>query len=438
MAAEAAFSRYDAYLDEARRAEQDRVFDLQFQVHNRLIQNTDIQVLLRLSEEALLDRVRGLVYEAAEEMGIILTGSQRQRMCREVLAEVRGFGPLQELLDDETISEIMVNGPRQIYVEKSGSLERSPKAFHDDGHVLRILEKIISPLGRRLDTSAPMVDARLPDGSRVNAIIPPVALGGPTVTVRKFARDPYTASDLVGKGTMSEEMRAFLEACVVGRLNILVSGGTGSGKTTTLNVLSSFIPHRERIVTIEDAAELQLQQEHIVTLESRPPNIEGKGEVTIRMLVRNALRMRPDRIVVGECRGAEALDMLQAMNTGHDGSMSTIHANTPRDSISRLETLVLMAGADLPSRAIRDQMSSALDLIVQQARFRDGGRRITHITEVQRMEGEVVTLQDLYRFEQTGADEEGRIVGDHVRTGLRPLFAEKLHAQGIQIPLHTV
>jgi len=433
-ASEVALQAHDSYHHEADRQDQERLLALEARVHAQLIQNTDLHVLLRLSDEQVLARIQALTSEIAASMNLLLTASQRQQTYQAVLAELRGYGPLQELLEDETVSEIMVNGPRNIYVERHGKVERSPKVFYNDAHVMRIIEKIISPLGRRLDESVPMVDARLPDGSRVNIIIPPVVLCGPTITIRKFAAEAYTAQDLVNFGTMTEEMCQFLRACVEAHLNILVSGGTSSGKTTTLNVLSSFIPHNERIVTIEDAAELQLQQEHVVPLESRPPNIEGRGEITIRQLVRNALRMRPDRIVVGECRGGEALDMLQAMNTGHDGSLTTIHANGPRDSLSRLETLVLMAGTELPSRAIREQISAALDLIIHQARFTDGSRKVTHITEVQRMEGETIVIQDIYRFEQQGLDAEGRVIGRHVCTGLRPTFAERLITRGVELP----
>jgi len=321
-----------------------------------------------------------------------------------------------------------------VYIERNGKLEKTPVVFYDDAHVMRVIQRIVAPLGRRVDESAPMVDARLPDGSRVNAIIPPVSLAGPCLTIRKFARDPYTVEDLVNFGTMSWEIADFLRSCVEARLNILVSGGTGSGKTTTLNVLSSFIPPNERVVTIEDAAELQLHQDHVVPLEARPANLEGTGEITIRQLVRNALRMRPDRIIVGEVRGAEALDMLQAMNTGHDGSLSTLHANSPRDALSRLETMVLMAGTELPSRAIREQVASALDLLVQQSRFSDGSRRLVSVTEVQRMEGDTIVTQELFRFVQQGVDAEGRCLGQHEYTGLRPLFADKLEAAGVELP----
>jgi pilus assembly protein CpaF len=355
-------------------------------------------------------------------------------LVEEIMNEVVGYGPIQPLIEDPRISEIMVNGPHQVYVEIEGRLHLTDRKFVDNEHVMRVIDRIVSPLGRRVDESIPMVDARLPDGSRVNAIIPPLCLNGPCLTIRKFSRTPLTPKKLVDLGTMTEEMCMFLEAAVQARLNILVSGGTGSGKTTTLNALSSFIPAHERIITIEDAAELQLQQEHVITLESRPPNIEGKGEITIRQLVRNALRMRPDRIVVGEVRGAEALDMLQAMNTGHDGSMSTLHSNSPRDTLSRLETMVLTAGTDLPSRAIREQISSALHLIVHQSRMRDGSRKITHITEVQRMEADQIVLQDLFVFQQHGVDTDGRVVGEHVSTGARPLFMDLLEAEGVSLP----
>ncbi|MEA2535936.1 MAG: pilus assembly protein CpaF, partial [Chloroflexota bacterium] len=327
----------------------------------------------------------------------------------------------------------MVNGPRQVYIERSGKLELTNVVFQNDDHVMRIIDRIIAPIGRRVDESSPMVDARLTDGSRVNAIIPPLSLVGPVITIRKFSASPFTVDDLIRFGTATADMFDFLKACVEARLNIFVSGGTGSGKTTTLNVLSSFIPNDERIITIEDAAELQLRQEHVVTLESRPPNIEGKGAIAIRDLVRNSLRMRPDRIIVGECRSGEALDMLQAMNTGHDGSMSTGHANSPRDMLSRLETMVLMAGVDLPLRAIREQVASAVDLIVQQSRLKDGSRKIVNITEVQGMEGDVIVMQDVFVFEQSGVI-EGKIQGRLKPTGIRPKFVEKFEIQGIHLP----
>jgi pilus assembly protein CpaF len=354
-------------------------------------------------------------------------------MLEQITDEIIGLGPLEPLLRDESITEVMVNGPRQVYIERSGKLELTNVVFQNDDHVMRIIDRIIAPIGRRVDESSPMVDARLTDGSRVNAIIPPLSLVGPVITIRKFSASPFTTDDLIRFGTATADMFDFLRACVEARLNVFVSGGTGSGKTTTLNVLSSFIPNDERIVTIEDAAELQLRQEHVVTLESRPPNIEGKGAIPIRELVRNALRMRPDRIIVGECRSGEALDMLQAMNTGHDGSMSTGHANSPRDMLSRLETMVLMAGVDLPLRAIREQVASAVDLIVQQSRLKDGTRRIVNITEIQGMEGDVIVMQDVFVFEQTGVV-EGKIQGRLKPTGIRPKFVEKFEVMGINLP----
>lgn len=365
-----------------------------------------------------------------------ISQSERQRIIREIIDEVTGFGPINPLIADPTVSEIMVNGPSRVYVERNGKLELTAVTFRDQDHVQHIIEKIVAPIGRRIDESMPMVDARLPDGSRVNAIIPPLSLTGPVITIRKFSKDPLRMENLIRFGTLTPEMAKFLEACVKARLNIIVSGGTGSGKTTTLNVLSSCIPSNERIVTIEDAAELQLHQDHVVTLETRPSNIEGKGAIMMRDLVRNSLRMRPDRIVVGEVRSGEALDMLQAMNTGHDGSLTTGHANSPRDMLSRLETMVLMAGMDLPVRAIREQISSALDLIVHQSRLRDGGRKITHITEVQGMEGDVIVLQDLFVYEQQGVDDHGKLVGRFRSAGIRPKFISKLEAAGIVLPSH--
>jgi pilus assembly protein CpaF len=364
---------------------------------------------------------------------IILSRSERERLFEGIVAEILGFGPLEPLLADESVSEIMVNGPDKVFVERKGKLAKTNILFEDNEHVMRVIDRIVSPLGRRIDESSPYVDARLPDGSRVNAIIPPLALNGPTLTIRKFEKDPLTIDDLVSFGSLSPETGEFLKACVKGRLNIIVSGGTGSGKTTLLNVLSSFIPEDERIITVENAAELQLRQEHVVTLESRPPNIEGKGEVTIQDLVVNTLRMRPDRIVVGECRAGEALDMLQAMNTGHDGSLTTAHANSPRDTLSRLETMCLMAGMDLPVRAIREQVAAAVDLIVQQARMRDGSRKIINITEVQGMEGDVIVMSDIFAFEQQGM-ENGKIIGRLKPTGIRPKFYEQIEAAGITLP----
>lgn len=358
----------------------------------------------------------------------------RKKVVEELINDVTGFGPINPLLMDEEISEVMVNGPTHVYVERKGKIELTTVQFRDNEHVMNIIERIVSPIGRRIDESSPMVDARLPDGSRVNAIIPPLALNGPTLTIRKFSKDPFTIDNLISFGTVTNEMAIFLEACVKAHLNIFVSGGTGSGKTTTLNVLSNFIPNNERIVTIEDAAELQLGQEHVISLESRPPNIEGKGGVMIRDLVRNSLRMRPDRIVIGEVRGGEALDMLQAMNTGHDGSLATGHSNSPRDMIARLETMVLLAGVDLPVRAIREQIAGAIDLIIQQTRLKDGTRKIVNITEVQGLEGDIIVLQDIFTFRQEGVDDNGKIRGKLIPTGVRPKFYERLENSGIHIP----
>jgi pilus assembly protein CpaF len=406
--------------------------EAKFRVQNRLINELDPKLDLTNQVE-VRRQIEELFGKIADEEGLALTRAERVRMLEQITDEILGLGPMEPLLRDETITEVMVNGPQQVYIEREGRLELTNVTFQNDEHVMKIIQRIIAPIGRRVDESSPMVDARLADGSRVNAIIPPLSLVGPVITIRKFSATPFTVEDLVRFGTATPEMFEFLEACVKARLNIFVSGGTGSGKTTMLNILSSFIPDDERIVTIEDAAELQLRQEHVVTLEARPSNIEGKGAVPIRELVRNALRMRPDRIVVGECRSAEALDMLQAMNTGHDGSMSTGHANTPRDMLSRLETMVLMAGMDLPLRAIREQIASAVDLIVHQNRLKDGTRKITNITEVQGMEGEVIVMQDIFVFDQTGVL-EGKIQGKLKPTGIRPKFVEKFEMAGIHLP----
>ncbi len=409
--------------------------EAKFRVQNRLINELDPK--LDLSNQVEVRRqIEDLFGKVADEEGLALTRAERVRMLEQITDEILGLGPLEPLLRDETITEVMVNGPQQVYVERDGRLELTNVTFQNDEHVMKIIQRIIAPIGRRVDESSPMVDARLADGSRVNAIIPPLSLVGPVVTIRKFAATPFTVDDMIRFGTATPEMFEFLEACVRARLNIFVSGGTGSGKTTMLNILSSFIPDDERIVTIEDAAELQLRQEHVVTLEARPPNIEGKGAIPIRELVRNALRMRPDRIIVGECRSAEALDMLQAMNTGHDGSMSTGHANTPRDMLSRLETMVLMAGTDLPLRAIREQIASAVDLIVHQNRLKDGTRKIVNITEVQGMEGDIIVMQDVFVFEQTGV-EDGKIRGRLKPTGIRPKFVEKFEVMGIHLPTNV-
>lgn len=359
---------------------------------------------------------------------------EKPRLIADIRDEVLGLGPIEALRKDDSITEIMVNGPHQVFVERMGKLELTDVKFHDTAHLMNIIERILTPLGRRVDESSPLVDARLEDGSRVNIIIPPLSLIGPCLTIRKFSKTPLTVDNLISFGTMDEKMATFLRACIKARVNILVSGGTGSGKTTTLNVISSFIPEGERIVTIEDAAELRLQQQHVVTLEARPANLEGRGAITIRDLVRNALRMRPDRIIVGEVRTGEALDMLQAMNTGHDGSLTTAHANSPRDALSRLETMVMMSGLDLPERAIREQISSAIDLILHQSRMRDGSRKITYITEVQHMEGSTITTQDLFRFEQTGFDNNGKVIGHFMPTGMQPEFLEKFEISGIKLP----
>lgn len=386
---------------------------------------------VRELEERIAEHCQNIL----DENPFALPRSERTKIVADVRDEIMGLGPIEPLLKDETVTEVMINGPRKIFVERMGKLQLTKVQFHDDTHLMNIIERILTPLGRRIDESSPMVDARLADGSRVNIIIPPLSLVGPCMTIRKFTKNPLSVENLVSFGTLNEDMAVFLRACVKARVNILVSGGTGSGKTTTLNVLSTFIPEDERIVTVEDAAELRLQQVHVVTLESRPANIEGSGAVTIRDLVRNALRMRPDRIIVGEVRSGEALDMLQAMNTGHDGSLTTAHANSPRDVLSRLETMVLMAGMELPVKAIREQISSAIDLIVQQSRVRDGSRKITYITEVQHMEGNTIILQDLFRYVQTGFDENGKALGNFQATGLRPTFMEKFQVNGVDLPM---
>lgn len=417
--------------------EKDPYGDLKGRIHQILVKEIDEKLLNDESETGqnqLHLEVTRVCKEFFQQEKQVMTPLEAQQLIQEILDEVMGFGPITRLLNDEKVSEVMVNGPNQVYVERNGKLVLTDVQFRDQQHVKHIIDKIVSPLGRRIDESVPMVDARLPDGSRVNAIIPPLALNGPTLTIRKFSKEPLTVNDLINFGSMTPEIAQLLEACVKVRLNIVVSGGTGSGKTTLLNVLSSFIPLDERIVTIEDAAELQLVQDHVVSLETRPANIEGKGAITIRDLVKNSLRMRPDRVVVGEVRGGEALDMLQAMNTGHDGSLTTGHANSPRDMLSRLETMVLMAGMELPVRAIREQIASAVDLIVQQTRLKDGSRKVVRITEVLGMEGEIVTLQDLFIFKQEGIDEEDKVIGKMTATGIRPKFYQKFEETGVHLP----
>jgi pilus assembly protein CpaF len=393
--------------------------------------------LFKEGAEKLAERVYKAVTEELALAGTPLTREERREIVGQLTDDILGFGPLERFLADDTVTEVMVNGADHVYVERGGKIERTDACFVDDSHLMRIIEKIVSQVGRRVDESSPMVDARLADGSRVNAIVPPLALTGPTLTIRKFSRDPYTINDLISFGTVSARAAQFLGACVKGKLNVLISGGTGTGKTTTLNAISAFIPGDERIVTIEDAAELQLQQEHVITLEARPPNIEGMGEVKIRELVRNALRMRPDRIIVGEVRGAETLDMLQAMNTGHEGSLTTIHANSPRDALSRLETLILTSGVELPHRAIRDQIASAFDVLVQIVRLVDGSRRVSHIVEVVGMESDVVTLQDIFVASSPTEEDAARakrLLTPLRPTGLKPHFLEKLAANNVLLP----
>ena len=408
--------------------------ELKFSIHRKLLDRINLEALSVVSSDRVRAEVRSAVTKLVEEEKTPLTTGEKDRMIGEVLDEVFGLGPLEPLLADHTISDILVTTPKVVYVERAGKLQKTPVQFKDDAHLLRIIEKIVSQVGRRVDESSPMVDARLPDGSRVNATIAPVALDGPLLSIRRFGRNRLTSQDLVQNLTVTDGMMQLLEACVRARLNIVISGGTGSGKTTLLNVLSAFIPHDERIVTIEDAAELRLAQEHVARMEARPPNIEGTGAIRIRQLVINALRMRPDRIVVGEVRGEEALDMLQAMNTGHDGSLTTIHANSPRDALSRLEVMVGMANASMSVRSIRQQIASAVDIVVQIARLSDGTRRVTAFTECTGMEGDEITMQEIFVFERTGLTEQGRVTGQFRATGIRPKFYELLRASGIQIP----
>jgi pilus assembly protein CpaF len=431
-----------AVRDEPERIEVDPFAELKTRVHHDVITRLGPRLFTAAAGETsgeLTDRVRESVEEAIALDKTPLTRQERARIAREIADDILGYGPLEPFLRDETVTEIMVNGPRRIYIERRGKIQRTNAQFVDDQHLLRIIDKIISRIGRRVDEASPMVDARLPDGSRVNAIIPPLAVTGPTLTIRKFRKDPFQMEDLLRFGTLTPKCGQFLEACVKGKLNILISGGTGSGKTTTLNVVSSAIPDDERIVTVEDAAELQMRQAHVITLESRPANIEGKGEVRIRDLVRNTLRMRPDRIVVGEVRGPESVDMLQAMNTGHDGSLTTIHANSPRDALSRLETLVLTAGVELPLKAIREQIASAIDMVVQISRLVDGSRRVTHVTEILRMESDVVTMQDIFAAKPVEDNAEvsnqgNRLLGPLLCTGIKPQFLDKLSSNGVNLP----
>lgn len=411
-----------------------RYLDIVYRIHREIIREMGQESFNNRKRDDIENKIRAISEATFENNYDNLPRSEREIIINQVVDEVLAYGPLSPLLRDDSISEIMVNGPKQVYVERRGKIEKVNVVFRDNLHLHTIIERIISPLGRRLDESSPMVDARLPDGSRINAIIPPLAINGCVLTIRKFSKNILRTSDLIRNNTMSSQMAKFLEACVKGRMSIIVSGGTGAGKTSTLNIISGFIPNGERIITIEDSAELVLNQEHVVTLETRPANIDNRGEVTIRDLVRNSLRMRPDRIVVGEVRGGEALDMLQAMNTGHDGSLSTAHANSPRDLLSRLETMVLMAGMEMPIKAIREQIASALDFIVHQARLSDGTRKITHITEVVGMEADIITLQDIFVFEQTGVDERGRVQGRHRATGIKPKCLDKLRTAGIVIP----
>jgi len=416
-----------------RKDAQDETYsDLKVRVQNRLLAELDPSI-----DVSEVEKVRGMIRDLFEQIlteeSIVLSRQEKHRLFEQIAAEILGFGPLQPLLEDDEITEVMVNGAKSCYFEKAGKILRAPITFESDEHVMRIIDRIVAPLGRRIDESSPYVDARLPDGSRVNAVIPPISLVGPCLTIRKFSKDPFTVEQLIDFGSLTPSSILFMEAAVKSRFNCVISGGTGSGKTTLLNVLSTFIPNDERIITIENAAELQMRQDHVVTLESRPPNIEGRGEVTIRQLVINTLRMRPDRIIVGEIRGEESLDMLQAMNTGHDGSLTTAHSNSPRDTLSRIETMALMAGMDLPVRAIREQIASAIDLIIHQSRMQDGTRKVTFVTEVIGMEGDVITMQDIFRFEQT-AIEDGKVLGGLVPTGLRPKYMDKIEAHGIHLP----
>ena len=407
-------------------------YQIRDRVQKKLINETDGDVNIS-HQPQMRQIIETLFNQVLAEENLLYARSVRASIFEWVIADILGYGPLEPLLSDNSITEIMVNGPENVYVERYGKSEKTTVTFENEAHLMRIIDRIVSPIGRRVDEASPMVDARLPNGYRVNATIPPLSLDGPLLTVRKFATTPYTSQDLIANGTLTPDLIAFLKACVEARVNLIISGGTGSGKTTLLNVISAFIPNWERVITIEDTAELQLKQAHVIRLEKRPPNVEGKGEVTIRQLVINALRMRPDRIIVGESRGGEALDMLQAMNTGHDGSMTTVHSNSPRDTLRRVETMVLMAGMDLPLKAIREQVSSAVDLIIHLERMRDGTRKVTQVAEVQSMEGETILMQDVFSFEQT-AFQNGRVIGKLKATGLRPKFAEKFAINSIELP----
>jgi len=412
------------------------VEQLKLELHRRLIERLDLEALERISDESVIVlQIRQAVAELMRGETTPFSQAEREEVVEQIVYEVIGLGPIEPLFRDRTITDILVNGPKEIYVERGGRLTRALTSFRDDAHLLAIIDRIVSRVGRRVDESSPMVDARLPDGSRINAIIPPLAIDGPVLSIRRFGAE-ITIQKLIELGALTDDMVILLSGCVRAKLNVLISGGTGSGKTTLLNALSSFIPSSERVITIEDAAELRMQQEHVVRLETRPPNSEGRGEVVARDLVKNALRMRPDRIIVGEVRSAEALDMLQAMNTGHEGSLTTIHANTPRDAIARLETMILFSGTNLPNRAMREQISSALDLIIQVSRLTDGSRRVTSVVEVTAMEGEIITMQEIYRFRRRGISAEGKVVGQFEATGVRPTFVERLQLAGVELPPH--
>jgi pilus assembly protein CpaF len=408
--------------------------DLKRLIHNKLVEKLDLSRVSELAGDVLRREIRLVVERLCDTENPLLNRMERERLIDEVLDETFGFGPLEVLLKDPTVSDILVNGPYKVYVERRGKLEKTDVKFRDNKHLMQIIDRMVSKVGRRIDETSPMVDARLPDGSRINAIIPPLALDGPCLSIRRFGSNPLKLEDLLNLKAFTPEMAMLMEAAIKARLNIIISGGTGCGKTTLLNTLSSFIPAEERIITIEDAAELQLQQEHVVRLETRPPNIEGKGEVTTRDLVRNALRMRPDRIIIGECRGPEALDMLQAMNTGHEGSLTTLHANSPRDAQARLETMIMMAGFELPVKAMRQQIASAVDLIIQANRLQGGPRKVTSITEVVGMEQDIIIMQDIFRYRQLGIDQNGRAFGQFEATGVRPTFMHRLEAAGIRLP----